>query len=215
MKNYKLIIFDWDGTLMDSVDRIVSSMKSAAKIVGLTIPSTQSVKDIIGLSLPIAFDKLFSDITEEQAKAMLVQYKYQFIEVNMTPMPLFNDAALLLANLQKQEKLLAIATGKAREGLTHVLKVSGMAHFFNSTRCAGEVPSKPDPTMLISILDELNIAAQDAIMVGDSSHDLAMAQAANIDSIGVTFGVHDRQTLEKYQPKAIVDSLVELQCLLV
>ena len=214
MQNYKLVIFDWDGTLMDSVDRIISSMQSAAQTVGLAIPPDHDVKQIIGLSLTTALKTLFISITAEQVEEMLVQYKYEYLEGDSTPTPLFANATNLLTQLKQQNKLLAVATGKGREGLNRVLKVSETSVFFNTTRCAGEMPSKPDPTMLHSILDELSIAPHEAIMVGDTSHDLKMAQNAGVDSIGVTFGVHDRAVLNQYKPKVVVDSLEELHLLL-
>lgn len=215
MKEYKLVIFDWDGTLMDSVDRIVSSMQSAAKVVGLAVPSNNATKEIIGLSLPIAVEKLFSGITSEQIDAMVLEYKYQYIEVDKTESPLFANALNLLTKMKQNDKLLAVATGKGRDGLNRVLNISETEAFFHTTRCAGEMPSKPNPQMLHSILEELAIAPHEAIMIGDTSHDLEMAQNAGIASIGVTFGVHKREVLEKYQPKAIVNSLIELQTLLV
>ncbi|MGV2873648.1 HAD-IA family hydrolase [Colwellia sp. E150_009] len=215
MQYYKLVIFDWDGTLMDSVERIVSSMQSAAETVGLTIPSNDDVKQIIGLSLNVGLEKLFSAITPEQVEAMLVQYKYEYLEGDKTPTPLFDNAMTLLSTLKKSSKLLAVATGKGREGLNRVLQVSETNHLFNTTRCAGEMPSKPDPEMLHSILAELEVAPHEAVMIGDTSHDLAMAQNAGIDSIGVTFGVHNKQILQQYAPKAIVDSISELHTLLV
>lgn len=215
MQHYKLVIFDWDGTLMDSVDRIVSSMQSAAQTVGLVIPCDNDVKQIIGLSLTTALNTLFTSITAEQVENMLVQYKYEYLEGDTTPTPLFDNATNLLTQLKQHNKLLAVATGKGREGLNRVLKVSETSVFFNTTRCAGEMPSKPDPKMLHSILEELNIAPHEAIMIGDTSHDLKMAQNAGVDSIGVTFGVHDREVLNQYKPKVVVDSLAELQALLV
>jgi len=214
MQDYKLVIFDWDGTLMDSVDRIVSSMQSAAQTVGLVSPVDHDVKQIIGLSLTTALETLFTSITAEQIEAMLVQYKYEYLEGDNTPTPLFENAINLLTQLKQHNKLLAVATGKGREGLNRVLNVSETSAFFNTTRCAGEMPSKPDPTMLNSILEELKIAPHDAIMIGDTSHDLKMAQNAGVDSIGVTFGVHDRDVLSRYKPKVIVDSLAELHQLL-
>jgi phosphoglycolate phosphatase len=214
MQDYKLVIFDWDGTLMDSVDRIVSSMQSAAQTVGLVSPLDHDVKQIIGLSLTTALETLFMSITAEQIEAMLVQYKYEYLEGDNTPTPLFENAINLLTQLKQHNKLLAVATGKGREGLNRVLNVSETSAFFNTTRCAGEMPSKPDPTMLNSILEELKIAPHEAIMIGDTSHDLKMAQNAGVDSIGVTFGVHDRDVLSRYKPKVIVDSLAELHQLL-
>jgi phosphoglycolate phosphatase len=215
MQDYKLVIFDWDGTLMDSVDRIVSSMQSAAKVVGLTIPSNEAAKQIIGLSIPEALKTLFEGITDEQIEIMRLQYKYEYLEGDTTPTPLFANATNLLTLLKEQNKLLAVATGKGRDGLNRVLKVSETSTFFNTTRCAGEMPSKPDPEMINSILAELDIAPHEAIMIGDTSHDLKMAQNAGVDSIGVTFGVHDREVLSQFKPKVVVDSLAELQKLLV
>lgn len=214
MQDYKLVIFDWDGTLMDSVDRIVSSMQSAARVVGLTVPSNEAAKQIIGLSIPEALKALFEGITDEQIETMRLEYKYQYLEGDTTPAPLFPNAVNLLTQLKEQNKLLAVATGKGRDGLNRVLEVSETSAFFNTTRCAGEMPSKPDPSMLLSILDELDLAPHEAIMIGDTSHDLKMAQNAGIDSIGVTFGVHDRDVLSQYNPKGVVDSLTELHQLL-
>ena len=214
MQDYKLVIFDWDGTLMDSVDRIVSSMQSSAKIVGLTIPSHEAAKQIIGLSIPEALKALFEGITDEQIEVMRLQYKHQYLDGDTTPTPLFDNATNLLTQLKQQNKLLAVATGKGRDGLNRVLKVSETSAFFNTTRCAGEMRSKPDPEMINSILAELDIAPHEAIMIGDTGHDLKMAQNAGVDSIGVTFGVHNREELSLYKPKVIVDSLPELHQLL-
>lgn len=215
MQHYKLVIFDWDGTLMDSVDRIVSSMQSAAETVGLFIPSNDDVKQIIGLSLNVALERLFLGITADQIKDMLIQYKYQYIEGDKTPTPLFDNAMSLLLALKQEQKLLAVATGKGRDGLNRVLQISDTHHFFHTTRCAGEMRSKPDPEMLHSILAELSIGPHEALMIGDTSHDLEMARNAGVDSIGVTFGVHDANVLQQYAPKAIVDSISELHALLI
>jgi phosphoglycolate phosphatase len=214
MDNYKLVIFDWDGTLMDSVGRIVSSMQTAASICQLDIPTTNEVKEIIGLSLPTALEVLFPTGPEEQLVSMIEQYKYQYVEGDNTPAPLFDNAIHLLSALQRENKQLAIATGKGRQGLQRVLSDTKTEHFFHSSRCAGEALSKPDPQMILSLLEELGILPENAVMIGDTSHDMAMAQAAGIDRIGVTLGVHDRDVLNRYQPKAIVDSLTELQTLL-
>lgn len=213
MNNYELVIFDWDGTLMDSVARIVSCMQSAAKVVELTIPSTDGVKNIIGLSLPKAVATLFPSCNEQQAVEVIAQYKHHYVAVDKTPTPLFNDAVHLLSQLRENNKLLAVATGKAREGLERVWQLSDTKHFFHTSRCADEALSKPDPEMITSILAELSIPAEKAIMIGDTSYDLEMARRAGVASIGVTYGVHDKEILASYQPKVIVDSLAEIQAL--
>jgi phosphoglycolate phosphatase len=215
MRSYKLIIFDWDGTLMDSVGRIVSSMQAAAKSAKLSIPSDHDAKQIIGLSLPKAIEILFPKRTEAQAEFLIAQYKLQYVELNTTPTPLFDNALNLLTRLRTTDKLLAVATGKGREGLQRVWQVTDTEQYFHTSRCADEAHSKPDPQMLHSLLTELNIEAKQAVMIGDTSHDLEMARRAGVDSIGITLGVHDKDVLSQYQPKAIVDSLFELETLLI
>jgi len=214
MHNYKLVIFDWDGTLMDSVDRIVYSMQASANVLSFEPPSYEQAKQIIGLSLTKAIQTLFPTANDEQVQLLTAQYKHQYVEVNNTPTPLFDSALELLTNLKQKDKLLAVATGKGRAGLQRVWQVSGTEHFFHASRCADESISKPDPDMINSLLEELNIQKHEAVMIGDTSFDLEMAQRAGIDSIGVTYGVHDGELLSKYQPRAIVDSLAELHQLL-
>jgi len=199
---------------MDSVDRIVYSMQASAIALSFEPPSYNQAKQIIGLSLPKAIQTLFPSADDEQVQILMAQYKHQYVEVNTTPTPLFNNALDLLTQLKQENKLLAVATGKARAGLKRVWQVSDTEHFFIASRCADECASKPDPDMINSLLNELNIKKHEAVMIGDTSFDLEMAQRAGVDSIGVTYGVHDSKVLSKFQPKAIVDSLVELQQLL-
>ncbi|TMM43306.1 HAD-IA family hydrolase [Colwellia ponticola] len=212
--NYKLVIFDWDGTLMDSIARIVSSIQASAQYCQLTIPTVQSVKDIIGLSLPKALNILFPGASQTDMAVLREQYKYHYVEADLTPSPLFEHALTLLKALKDEDKLLAVATGKGREGLQRVFSATQTEHFFHASRCADEARSKPDPQMLLSLIAELGVSAEQAVMIGDTSHDMKMAQAAGIDSIGITLGVHDREILTQYQPVAIVDSLAQLQQLL-
>jgi phosphoglycolate phosphatase len=145
----------------------------------------------------------------------LEHYNRQYKELNDVPTPLFSNAIELLGRLLERNKLLAVATGKGRDGLKRVMHESQTTHFFHASRCASDAVSKPDPQMLFSLLDELAIPANEAVMIGDTSHDLKMAQLAGIDSIGVTHGVHDASVLSQYNPKAIVNSLIELENILV
>lgn len=214
MHNYKLVIFDWDGTLMDSVNRIVFSMQASAIALSFTPPNYNQAKQIIGLSLPKAIQTLFPSADEEQVTLLTAQYKHQYVAVNTTPTPLFEHALELLVNLKQENKLLAVATGKWRGGLQRVWEASDTEHFFHASRCADESISKPDPGMINSLLKELNIEKHEAVMIGDTSFDLEMAQRAGLDSIGVTYGVHDEEVLSQYQPRVIVDSLAELYELL-
>ncbi|WP_076417847.1 HAD-IA family hydrolase [Colwellia sp. UCD-KL20] len=215
MSNYKLVIFDWDGTLMDSVGKIVLSMQAAAKVLNLTPATFEQGKSIIGLSLSKGIEQLFPQSSTELQNKIEKEYKYQYLEVNNTPTPLFDNALELLINLKENNVLLAVATGKARPGLERVLNMTETEHFFNATRSASDCRSKPDPEMITSLLAELNIDACDAVMIGDTSFDMEMAKHANVDRIGVSFGAHAIDILNQFEPKAIVDSLDELEKFLI
>lgn len=214
MQHYKLVVFDWDGTVMDSVGRIVSSMRSTAKDLGLSMPSDEQVKNIIGLSLPEAIRLLFPGCDDETVTKVKSRYNDHYVHIDTTPTPLFDSAEELFTALLSQDKLLAVATGKGRNGLDRVMNLSSTTSYFHTSRCAQECQSKPHPEMLHQILDELEILPSEAVMIGDTVHDMAMAKNAGVDRIGVTFGVHDRNELCEYQPVAIVDSLSELASLL-
>lgn len=211
LAQYQLVIFDWDGTLMDSIAKIVSSLQTAAINCGFAIPHEDAVKKIIGLSLPQAFEVLFPDNNGAHNEALVTQYKLQYRELNTTPSPLFRHAKELLTHLNNQNRLLAVATGKGRLGLQRVFDESDTEHFFHGSRCSDEHASKPNPDMIHSLLDEFNIEPHRAIMIGDSVHDMAMAENAGIERVGVTLGVDSREILHSYQPKAIVDTLEELK----
>lgn len=215
MKNYKLVIFDWDGTLMDSVERIVSSLQAVAKNLGVRLPTNDEGKSIIGLSINKAVNQLFPDVSKELQEEIAKQYSYEYLEVNNTPTPLFENALALLHLLKEQKILLAIATGKTRLGLQRVLDATNTEFLFDATRTASDCLSKPNPEMITSLLTELNIEASDAVMIGDTSFDMEMAKNALVDRIGVSFGAHSVETLKEFEPKAIVNSFSDLEKLLV
>lgn len=210
MKAYQLIIFDWDGTVMDSIRRIVSCMQKSAKACNLPVPSAEAVKDIVGLSLIVAMQRLFPLATEEQRQQLVQQYSDYYKFLDDTPTPLFPGMDEMMKQLHAAGKFLAVATGKSRRGLERVLAETEMAGLFCTRRGADEAKSKPHPLMLQQILAELQLPVERAVMVGDSVHDLAMAQAMGMDSIGVTWGVHERSALEEHKPVAILDSVTDL-----
>lgn len=214
MDNYKLYIFDWDGTLMDSIDRIVSSLQVAASIHGLTPPTDRAAKSIIGLSLSVALQRLFPNMTAEQEKLLIQAYKQQFLFDNKIAAPLFEHSVNMLKTLKQQGKIVAVATGKARAGLDKMLLDTDTLHLFDKTICADESESKPAPTMLKMLLEAFNVGVHEAVMVGDSIHDLNMANNAGMDSVAITLGADTKQTLASCEPTAIVDSMIELGQLL-
>lgn len=210
MNKYKLYIFDWDGTLMDSVGRIVASMQAAALMSNVAKPSSENAKAIIGLSLATGIKQLFPEASVEQRENIFVNYRKQYLELNQTPAELFDNTIEMLTALKGQDKFVTIATGKAREGLERVLAATHTKHLFDTSKTADDANSKPHPDMIEQLLAEFNVKATDAVMIGDSAFDLQMAQSAGVDRIGVTMGAGSRQSLSAYQPKAIVDSIDEL-----
>jgi len=209
IKKYKLVIFDWDGTVMDSVTKIVNCIRSSAESLNLVPPSDLAIKNIIGMSLEKAIDVLFPD-NAAQHQALIKGYKRQY-SVDTTPTPVFDNVASVLGALKEQGIVLAVATGKGRDGLERLLEQSKLRHFFSATRTSDEALSKHSPDMLYQLLEELGISAQDAVMIGDTQIDMTMAKAAGMDRIGVTMGVHNAQQLNKLSPIATVDNYLQLQ----
>lgn len=207
---YKLIIFDWDGTVMDSVPRIVSSLQSTARAAGLAVPATSAIHDIIGLSLPIALEQLFDCRDANEQESLITLYRDFYVVKDTTPSPLFSGAETVFSDLQAMGLTLAVATGKARPGLERAWQETSTGHYFAASRCAKEVPSKPHPAMLEEILLETSTPAEQALMVGDSIHDLNMAQNAGIHSVGVTYGVHPAARLQSAGPRHLIDDIRHL-----
>ncbi|WP_421261295.1 HAD-IA family hydrolase [Aeromonas jandaei] len=220
MQDIRLAIFDWDGTLMDSVGRIVACVQGAARDCELAVPAPPQIRQIIGLSLDVAMSRLFplrSDsgtaIDERQIAMLIDCYRHHYLH-DATPSPLFAGAGELLHDWRSRGLQLAVATGKSRRGLDRVLDETGLRPLFMTSRGADEANSKPDPLMLEQILDELGLSPRQAVMVGDSVHDMAMAEAIAMPRIGVTWGVDSREALSRYEPVAVVDSMTVLRTLL-
>lgn len=194
-KPYSLIVFDWDGTLMDSEAKIVNAMQAAVADVEMPFRSREQIKDIIGLGLPEALSALFSDIDKRQSGVMIEAYRHHFLFMDQTPMPMFEGVAEMLETLNRQEYWLAVATGKARKGLDRVLDECNLRHHFHITRCADECFSKPHPLMMEEIMDFIGVAPGQTLMVGDSEYDMLMAQNAGVDALAVSYGVHEKERL--------------------
>jgi len=208
---YKLLIFDWDGTLMDSVARIVDCLRKASEqVLTDAIRSDHELRDVIGLGLREALIKIHPQSNEQQIDDMSAVYRHQYMEANTTSSVLFDGAEALLEGLEEQGYWLAIATGKGRQGLDHVLEITGLGHRFHTTRCASETFSKPHPLMLEEILEQLGMNAEDALMIGDTEYDMEMASNAKMDRLGVSYGVHPEDRLMKHQPIGCIDNLNQL-----
>ena len=187
---YELIVFDWDGTLMDSEARIVACLQAAAADIEEPSPSRESAKEVIGLGLPEAMQHLFP-LAEAQTHSRLIEsYRRHFLGDSLAPSILFNSTRTVLEGLANTDRFLAIATGKSRRGLDKVLSETGLGEYFHATRCADEAFSKPHPQMLQEIMTQLGVAAAQTLMIGDTEFDMQMAANADVDAVGVSYGVH-------------------------
>jgi phosphoglycolate phosphatase len=208
---YKALIFDWDGTLMDSESRIVNCLRKAcADVFGEEERSNNELKDVIGLGLREALLRLYPGQDESLIETMADSYRNHYLYHDDTPSELFNGVEPLLDALEKQGYWLAIATGKGRQGLDQVLEYTGLADRFHITRCASETRSKPHPLMLEEILSYMGIDARDALMIGDTEYDMEMALNADMDRLAVSYGVHSQARLLKHQPIGCLHNIGEL-----
>ncbi|WDU63459.1 HAD-IA family hydrolase [Pseudomonas poae] len=209
--DYKLLIFDWDGTLCNSIGRIVESMHVASTRLGFERCTDFAVKGIIGLGLPEAIRTLYPRISDAELVAFRDHYADHYIALEATPSPLFDGVMQSLEAFRAEGYHLAVATGKARRGLDRVLKAHGFEGFFDITRAADETASKPHPLMLEQILAHCGVAPRQALMVGDASFDLMMARNAGMDSVAVSYGAQAGETLQQYEPRLTIDHFSELQ----
>lgn len=208
-KQFDLIVFDWDGTLADSTRAIVDSIQAASEDAGLPAPEEAAARGIIGLELRAAIAALFDGITEAQLQYLAERYRYHYL-VRDHAIPLFEGVADAMAELEAQGLLLGVATGKTRRGLDRAMANTGLQAHFLATRCADECHSKPHPQMLHELMDELGIAPERTLMVGDTLYDLQMAQNAGVGSLAVSYGAQPLEALLAHAPLAHFDRFTKL-----
>lgn len=208
---YKLLIFDWDGTIIDSAARIVSSMQCAARDLGLAELTDAQVRNIIGLGLPEAIRELIPFVTDAEVDLMRQRYSHYYLGVDDTPTHLFPGVQHSLERMHANGIRMAVATGKSRRGLERIFAETGLAYIFETSRCADETTSKPDPHMLEEILAETGVKASEALMIGDTEFDLDMGRRAGMDVIAVSYGAHHVDRLHKYDPVLVVHNFPELE----
>jgi phosphoglycolate phosphatase len=208
-KKYKVIIFDWDGTIVNSTGLIVRAIKEAALIKGIALSDEKKIYSVIGLGLNQAFDRLFNNLSKQEVIELQELYKDCYLN-NINEVSMFDGIEFGIKDLHRRGYSLTIATGKSRRGLDMALKQSGLEPLFGLTKTMDECFSKPHPQMANEILDFYIAEKNEALIVGDSIYDLEMAINAGIDSLAVTFGSHSREELVKYKPKGIADNAYEI-----
>lgn len=213
-RQYDLIVFDWDGTLIDSIGWIVDCLRHAAKVCDLPDPNDDDARAVIGLSLGEAMETLFSGITSTDRDALVQAYGKHYYSQEMSRDHLFVGVPEMLDNLKLQGYRLAVATGKGRAGLKHAMQATGTKDLFNASRCADETASKPHPRMLLEIMGETGALPERTLMIGDSIHDLKMADNAQVASVAVTCGANSREQLLAHNPLYCLHSTVQLMDIL-
>ena len=206
----RLIVFDWDGTLMDSEAKIVASLRTAGKDLGLAPLDDRTLRNVIGLGLKEAIATLYPFNTVDTHLAFADRYRHHFLAGDGEASVFFEGALELVRDLHRRGLLLGVATGKGRRGLDRVLAEHNCGDFFHATRCADETFSKPHPQMLVEIMDELDVSPAQTLMIGDTEYDLQMANNAGVSAIGVSYGVHERERLLQHRPLACLDNINEL-----
>jgi phosphoglycolate phosphatase len=206
---YRLIVFDWDGTLVDSHSAIADCMQEASRELGLPVPERERATHVIGLGLHDAMRIVAPDLPAQRYPEFIDAYRRHFLarEDAMQPFPGMRE---LVRSLQ-QQSILAIATGKSRRGLDRALKATALAPHFRASRCADETNPKPHPAMLLELMHELECRREQVVMIGDTSHDMAMAAAAGVDAVAVSYGAHAREGLLACRPLGCVASVEELR----
>ncbi|MEF8756265.1 MAG: HAD-IA family hydrolase [Accumulibacter sp.] len=208
-RRFELLVFDWDGTLLDSAAAIVEAITAACRDLGLPPPPAERARHVIGMGLHDALRHALPELPESRYPQLVERYRHHYLARDHE-LQLFAGAAELIAELSAAGFLLAVATGKSRLGLERALRHSGLGPFFHASRCADECFSKPHPQMLDELLDELAVAGERALMIGDTTHDLQMARNAGVAALAVAYGAHPVAALDAMQPLACVQELAEL-----
>ncbi len=209
-KRFDLLVFDWDGTLMDSAAAISASLRAACSDLELTVPSDSEARFVIGLGLDDALAHILPGVAPAFYPKVVERYRHHFL-LRDSGTTLFPGAFETILELRDTGFMLAVATGKSRRGLDRALCASGLAPYFHATRCADEGFSKPHPGMLHELMEDLGTDSDKTLMIGDTTHDMAMAQNASVARLGAAYGAHPRDDLLPYDPVACVDHFSELR----
>ena len=209
-RRFKLIVFDWDGTLSDSTVIIGEAIQNACRDLGEPVPDSRSARFVIGLGLADAMRTVAPGLPVQRHSELAAHYRQHYL-AREDDIPLFPGAAELLEELDVCGYLLAVATGKTRVGLDRVLARNGLASRFHATRCADEGFPKPHPDMLLHLMARLAVTPGETLMIGDTTHDLELARNAGTAAVAVAYGAHEPEGLARLAPLSTVHSIAELK----
>ena len=208
-KQFDLIVFDWDGTLMDSTSTIVKCIQAAARDLGLPVPHDDAASHVIGLGLHEAMQAVMPNIDPGMYPRMVERYRFHYLSKDHE-LVLFRGVREMLTELSQEAYFLAVATGKSRVGLNRALNAVGLLSLFDATRCADETFSKPHPAMLQELTRELGQDMRRTVMIGDTTHDLLMANNAGAAAIAVQYGAHPHDQLHACAPLYSAETVAQL-----
>ena len=208
-RKFDLIAFDWDGTLFDSTAIITRSIQAAVVDVGGAKPSDQDASYVIGMGLMQALAHAAPDVSSDKYPQLGERYKFHYAQ-SVDDITLFDGVVELLTGLKQRNYLLAVATGKSRRGLDNALQAVELKGLFHASRTADQTAGKPDPLMLHELMEELNVPPERTLMIGDTTHDLLMAQNAGCPSVAVSYGAHEPASFAAFNPLYIAHSVAEL-----
>jgi phosphoglycolate phosphatase len=209
-RQFDLIAFDWDGTLFDSTATITRCIQEAVRDVGGTVPTDAEASYVIGMGLSAALAHAAPDVPREKYPALGERYKFHYTR-HQHDISLFEGVLPMLHALKERQYFLAIATGKSRRGLDETLARAELQGLFHASRTADETAGKPHPLMLQELMAEWGVPPERLLMVGDTTHDLQMAQNAGCASVGVSYGAHDHASFAALSPLVVAHSVAELQ----
>lgn len=208
-RRFDLIAFDWDGTLYDSTASIVRSIQEAVRDVGGTVPSDEAAAWVIGMALQPALARAAPDVPTEKYPELASRYRYHYLQ-HQDDLSLFDGVLPMLDDLHARGYLLAVATGKSRRGLDHVLEAVELRGVFDGSRTADETAGKPHPQMLFELMEQWGIEPERTLMIGDTTHDLQMALSAGCASVGVAYGAHDTEGFAELRPLHVAQTVADL-----
>lgn len=209
MKQFDLVVWDWDGTIADSTGMITQALIKAAEEAGLPELSEVRARSIIGLGLRESIEVLYGDIPEFQAQALATNYQRLYY-ANENKMLLFAGISETIATLDRKGCKQAVATGKGRRGLNAALQLSGLSKFFNASKTVDECFSKPHPQMLDELMDELVVMPERTLMIGDSQYDMQMGKNAGVITAAVSYGSQTASHLQQYSPDYLFHDVATL-----
>jgi phosphoglycolate phosphatase len=209
-RRFRFVVFDWDGTLADSTALIATAIRDACRDIGEPVPDETTARYVIGLGLADALRHVAPGLVPERHRDLAVRYRHHYLAGDAR-IPLFAGAREMLDELDEAGFLLAVATGKSRVGLNRALDQQGIAHRFVATRCADEGFPKPNPDMLLHLMQRVGADPRETLMIGDTTHDLELARNAGAAGVAVSYGAHSSAGLAELNPLALVHTVDELR----